>query len=158
MPKPNATNPKSSTPKPARKPISPSHSVSPAPKRIAPDGPSTRPRASAPHRELDDTQLHAVAELFSALSEPSRLRIVQILQSGPASVGELVDQSGLKQANVSKQLGLLLSAGVIDRRPDGNRAIYSIKLPIVFDLCCLVCTGIAQQASDRAAALRGSTR
>lgn len=88
------------------------------------------------------------------LSEPSRLRILQILQAGPASVGELVNKSGFKQANVSKQLGMLLTAGVIARRQEGNRAIYSIALPLVFDMCDLVCRGMARQAADRAAALR----
>jgi DNA-binding transcriptional ArsR family regulator len=106
------------------------------------------------HEPLDDAQLEAVADLFAVLSEPSRLRILQILQAGPASVGELVEESGFKQANVSKQLGILLGAGVLDRRQEGNRAIYSIALPLVFDLCDLVCRGIAHQAADRAAALR----
>jgi DNA-binding transcriptional ArsR family regulator len=112
-----------------------------------------RRKAHRAAASLDAAQLHAVAELFDVLSEPSRLRILQILQDGPASVGELVDQSGFKQANVSKQLGILLSAGVIARRQDGNRAIYSIAMPLVFDLCALVCRGVAQQAAERAALL-----
>ena len=113
-----------------------------------------RNRPQTGHKALDAAQLQAVAELFGVLSEGSRLRILQILQGGPSSVGELVEQSGLKQANVSKQLGVLLSAGMIDRRQDGNRAIYSIKLPLVFELCELVCHGVAKQAAERAAALR----
>jgi DNA-binding transcriptional ArsR family regulator len=113
----------------------------------------TRKRGN--HKPLEGEQLKAVAELFVVLSEESRLRIVQILQTGPASVGELVDRSGMKQANVSKQLGILQSAGIIARRQDGNRAIYSIKMPMVFKLCDLVCRGMAQQAAERAAALRG---
>jgi DNA-binding transcriptional ArsR family regulator len=113
-----------------------------------------RKRSSASHKPLATEQLQAVAGLFAVLSEQSRLLILQLLQDAPMSVGELVDKSGLKQANVSKQLGVLQSAGVIDRRPDGNRAIYSIKLPLVFDLCHLVCRGVAQQAAERADALR----
>jgi DNA-binding transcriptional ArsR family regulator len=105
-------------------------------------------------KPLGDAQLQAVAELFAVLSESSRLRILQILQRGPRSVGELVEESGLKQANVSKQLGILQLAGIIDRRQDGNRAIYSIKLSLVFELCELVCRGAAEQAAQRAAALR----
>lgn len=115
----------------------------------------SRKRRGIAHKTLDAAQIQAVAQLFAALSEASRLRILQILQSGPVSVGELVEQSGLKQANVSKQLGILLSAGIIVRRQDGNRAIYSIHLPLVFELCALVCRGVAQQAAQRAAALRG---
>jgi DNA-binding transcriptional ArsR family regulator len=107
-----------------------------------------------PKKSLDGTQLQAVAELFAVLSEGSRLRVLQALQRGPLSVGELVESTGMKQANVSKQLGLLLNAGVIARRQDGNRAIYSIAMPLVFELCDLVCRGVAKQAAERAAALR----
>lgn len=110
---------------------------------------------SKPHRQLGETQLQAVADLFAVLSEPSRLKILQALQKGPMSVGELVKTADLKQANASKQLGVLLSSGVIQRQQDGNRAIYSIKLQIVFELCSLVCNGMVNQAKERAAALMG---
>ena len=113
-------------------------------------------RPAGKHPSLDEAQLQAVAELFDVLSEPSRLRILQVLQSGPASVGELVQACGFKQANVSKQLGMLLSAGVIARQQEGNRAIYSIQMPLVFDLCNLVCRSVAEQAARRASALGGT--
>ncbi len=106
------------------------------------------------HKPMAPSQLQAVADLFTVLAEGSRLTILQALQSGPLSVGELVKHSGLKQANASKQLASLLAAGVIARRQDGNRAIYSIQLPLVFQLCDLVCRGVAKQAADRAAALK----
>lgn len=105
-------------------------------------------------KPLEEAQLQAVAELFSVLSEGSRLRVLQALQRGPLSVGELVENCGMKQANVSKQLGILQATGVISRRQDGNRAIYSIAMPLVFDLCHLVCRGVAKQAAARAAALK----
>jgi DNA-binding transcriptional ArsR family regulator len=110
--------------------------------------PSTRKKS------LDDAQLEAVADLFSVLAEGSRLRALQALQRGPLSVSELVESTGMKQANVSKQLGVLSSAGVISRRQDGNRAIYSIAMPVVFELCEIVCRGMAKQAAARAAALK----
>jgi DNA-binding transcriptional ArsR family regulator len=99
--------------------------------------------------------LHAAADLFAVLSEPTRLRILQVLEEGPASVGELVERSGFKQANVSKQLGILQTAGIIARKQEGNRAIYSIQMPLVFDLCQLVCREIAAHAARRAEVLRG---
>ncbi len=106
------------------------------------------------HKPLAPSQLQAVADLFAVLAEGSRLTILQALQSGPLSVSELVERSGLKQANASKQLASLLTAGIIARRQDGNRAIYSIAMPLVFELCDLVCRGVAKQAADRAAALK----
>lgn len=107
------------------------------------------------HKPLQAAQLAAVAELFAVLSEASRLRILQELQHSPLSVGELVDRCEMKQANVSKQLGMLHTAGIIARQQDGNRVIYSIQMPLVFELCALVCSGVWQQASNRAAALKG---
>lgn len=102
---------------------------------------------------MQPAQLEAVADLFAVLSEPSRLLILQTLQAGPASVSQLAAATSLKQANLSKQLGLLLAARLIARRQDGNRAIYSISLPLVFQLCDLVCHGVAKRAAEQAQAL-----
>jgi DNA-binding transcriptional ArsR family regulator len=110
-------------------------------------------KTAAPHPPMGDAQLQAVAGLFSTLCEVSRLRILQALERSPASVTEIIEQTGLKQANVSKQLGILLSAGVIARKQDGNRAIYSIAMPVIFELCDLVCSKVASRAKEYADSL-----
>ena len=99
--------------------------------------------------KLGTAQLEAVADLFAVLSEPTRLRILQMLQDGPASVGEIVETLDIKQANASKQLGILLGAGVLGREKAGNSAIYSIRMPLVFDLCGLVCNGLRDEAEAK---------
>ena len=83
------------------------------------------------------------------LSEPTRLRILQMLQDGPASVSEIMDALDIKQANASKQLGILHQAGVLGREKAGNSAIYSIRMPLVFDLCGLVCNGLRDEAEAK---------
>lgn len=103
--------------------------------------------------KLGAAQLQGVAELFAVLSEPTRLRILQILQDGPATVSHVVDTLGLKQANASKQLGILHAAGVLSRQRDGNHVRYAICMPLVFDLCELVCTGLHEEAEARLKAL-----
>ena len=103
---------------------------------------------------LGQAQLQAVADLFSVLSEASRLRVLQVLQGGPATVGQIMDATGLKQANASKQLGILHAAGVLARQKDGNAVRYSIRLPLVFDLCTVVCAGLREEAEERAKLLR----
>jgi DNA-binding transcriptional ArsR family regulator len=103
---------------------------------------------------LGDAQLREVAELFAVLAEPTRLRLLQVLQRGPASVTELIDATGLKQANASKQLGILHAAGLVGRERDGNVVRYSIRMPLVFDLCRLVCDGLRKDAEARAKAWR----
>ena len=110
---------------------------------------------NAANREfsLRGSKLTAVAALFATLSEPTRLRILQVVQHGPVSVGEIVEATGMKQANASKQLGILYQAGVVDRTRDGNLVRYSIKMPIIYDLCHLVCNGLRDDANRRAAEL-----
>lgn len=102
---------------------------------------------------ITDAQIDVVARLLAALGEPSRLRIVRALWDGEAAVGEIVGTTGLKQANVSKQLGVLVEAGILARRRDGVSVIYSIALPMVRDLCGLVCEGARQVAQRRLDAL-----
>ena len=109
---------------------------------------------SRKHVPLAPAQLQAVADLFAVRSEPSRLRILQMLQRRPATVGEIVNASGMKQANVSKQLGILHDVGVLSREREGNAVRYGIRMPLVFDLCALVCTSVHDNARERAKLLR----
>ena len=106
-------------------------------------------------RELAPAQVQAVTELFAVLAEPTRLRILQMLEAAPASVRQIVDSLSIKQANASKQLGVLHQAGVVARRKEGSTVFYSIRMPLVFDLCALVCDGLRAEAEARAEALRG---
>lgn len=99
--------------------------------------------------KLGEAQLRAVADLFAVLSEPTRLRVLQLLQDGPATVSEVVDALGIKQANASKQLGVLHQAGVLAREKAGNAVWYSIRMPLVFDLCGLVCSGLRADAEAK---------
>ncbi len=103
---------------------------------------------------LAEPQLEAVSELFGVLSEPTRLRILQRLERGPATVTEIVEGLGIKQANASKQLGILHGAGVVSRQKRGNQVVYSIRMPLIFELCELVCRGIREEAEAAAKALR----
>lgn len=95
--------------------------------------------AQAAHPPLGPAQIEAVAALFGVLAEPTRLRLVQALQEGPASVGDLVDRLDLGQANASKQLSRLHRAGILSRTPKGQKVEYAIAMPLVFELCALVC-------------------
>jgi DNA-binding transcriptional ArsR family regulator len=79
-----------------------------------------------------------MADLFAVLSDPTRLRILQILEDGPARVGDIEAALGIKQANASRQLGILYLSGVLGREKAGNTVRYSIRIPLVFDLCGLV--------------------
>jgi DNA-binding transcriptional ArsR family regulator len=99
---------------------------------------------------LAPAQVEAVAGLFGVLAEPSRLRILQMLHDQGASVGEIVERLKMKQANVSKQLGILFNAGVLGREKQGNVVRYSIRMPLVLELCDLMCERLKQEAERRA--------
>jgi DNA-binding transcriptional ArsR family regulator len=104
-------------------------------------------------RPMPDSQVEAVARLFAVLAEPTRLRILRFLQAGPASVNQIKSAVGLKQANTSRQLGILHNAGVLDRGKDKNLVRYRIRMPLVFDLCDLVCHRLKQEVLATAKAL-----
>lgn len=103
-------------------------------------------------RPMPDSQLEAVARLFAVLAEPTRLCILRFLQDGPASVNQIMAAVGLKQANTSRQLGILRNAGVLERNKDKNLVRYSIRMPLIFDLCDLVCHRLRQDALTNAKA------
>jgi DNA-binding transcriptional ArsR family regulator len=90
--------------------------------------------------------LEKIAANFRALSEPTRLAILQELKAGPKTVNELVDSLGLSQANVSKQLSVLREAGFLVREQRGIQAFYSIGDEMVMELCRLVCDRLNKQA------------
>src|ERR1700682_241269 len=64
---------------------------------------------------------------FRALAEPNRFQIVELLRGGPQPVGEMVDQLGLGQPQVSKHLRVLSEAGLVDVRIDAQRRIYALR-------------------------------
>ena len=96
-------------------------------------------------------QLKAVARLFAVLSEPSRLALLQALHSSPLTVSELVEACDMKQANVSKHLGVLHDHNLVKRRREGVCVRYQIADPMIFALCTLVCGKMKRDAECAAA-------
>jgi len=80
-----------------------------------------------------------VAERFRALGEPARLRILNALRNGEAAVGELVEATGLTQANLSKHLQMLFALGFVHRRKQGLFVYYSLADQDIFRLCDIMC-------------------
>lgn len=97
-----------------------------------------------PH-PLPDALTDLIAARFRLLGEPMRIRILDRLRSGTASVGDLADELGTTQQNVSKHLAALYQAGIVGRAKDGNRVLYSITDPGVFELCDHVCGGLRRR-------------
>lgn len=64
---------------------------------------------------------------LGALAEPNRLNIVELLRDGPCSVGEIAEQLGLRQPQVSKHLRVLSDAGVVEAHPVAQQRIYELR-------------------------------
>jgi len=101
-------------------------------------------------KSLDDRALAHVADYFRALSEPLRLRILNALREHACNVGELTELLDCSQANVSKHLQVLFTAGFVDRRKDGVNTWYRLADQDVLRLCDLVCGQMADRFASQA--------
>jgi DNA-binding transcriptional ArsR family regulator len=101
----------------------------------------------APH-PLPDPLVELVARRFRVMGEPMRIRLLDRLRDGEASVQELTGALSASQQNVSKHLGVLHEAGVVSRRKDGNHVRYAIADDMVFSLCDQVCGGLQRQLAE----------
>ena len=95
--------------------------------------------------KLSPAALGLMADFFKVLSEVSRLQIVCSLKNGAKNVSEIVEETGLGQANVSKHLNVLTKANVVAREQQGIYTYYQIANPCLFELCDLVCDVLATQ-------------
>jgi DNA-binding transcriptional ArsR family regulator len=64
---------------------------------------------------------------LTALAEPTRLQIVELLLAGPRPVGDIVERLGMRQPQVSKHLRVLSDAGLVEVRPLAQQRIYSLR-------------------------------
>lgn len=88
---------------------------------------------------LSEEEALATAELFRALADPTRVRIVNAIarSGGEVCACELVEPSGLAQPTVSHHLKKLLDAGLLDREQRGKWAFYSLKRDAVETLAAV---------------------
>jgi DNA-binding transcriptional ArsR family regulator len=100
-----------------------------------------------PH-PLPEPLVELIAQRFRALAEPMRIRVLDQLREGDASVQELTEALGSSQQNVSKHLATLLQHGIVARERHGNRVRYRIADDGVLGLCEEVCGGLRQQLSE----------
>jgi len=103
---------------------------------------------------LSEGQITEAARLFGLLSEPVRLRLLRTLMESDMTVTELVVSTGCKQANVSKHLGILLSAGIVERTKEGTFSRYAMTDPFLKELCALICGRMEHHASKKLHSLK----
>jgi DNA-binding transcriptional ArsR family regulator len=87
----------------------------------------------------------AVARYFSILSEPARLRILHSICQGEKSVGQIVEESGMTQTNVSRHLNLMYQGGAVKRRREGAMVFYSVADAALTEVCRTVCIRVSSE-------------
>lgn len=103
---------------------------------------------------LPPSALAQVADYFKVLSELSRLHVLCSLKSGSKNVTEIMEETGLGQANVSKHLKILAQAGIVSRPPHGVSVYYEIIEPFIFDLCELVGDRLSARLAEQSQQLK----
>jgi len=110
---------------------------------------------SLPH-PLPEDLAELIARRFRALSDPLRVRILDLLRERELSVTVLAEQLGAGQQNVSKHLAVLTDSGMLARRKDGTHVYYRIADEAAFALCEQVCGSLQQQLANLNALVSGT--
>jgi ArsR family transcriptional regulator len=88
---------------------------------------------------IDDAEAIATAEIFRALGDPARVRIVNLIATSrePVCACELYEPLGLSQPTVSHHLKKLTDAGLLEREQRGKWAFFSLKRDAVEKLAAI---------------------
>jgi DNA-binding transcriptional ArsR family regulator len=90
-----------------------------------------------------DLVFDSVAELFSVLSTPIRLKIISEVCHGEKNVSELLAAIDTTQPNMSQHLSMLYRSGILAKRREGTQMYYRLQSERVATLCRAVCTQVA---------------
>lgn len=116
---------------------------------------NSRPRAAANDVDELDVVFGLVAQHFSLLAEPTRLKILHAICADERSVSAIVAATGATQTNVSRHLALMHRAGVVTRRREGSAVYYRVDDPAFVEICRNVCVQIAGRLDERSSLSRG---
>ena len=110
----------------------------------------------APHN-MSRPLLEQLADRFKGLGEANRLAVLSALRTGERTVTELVDETGLGQANLSKHLTILHRLGFVARRKEGLNVYYRLSDQDVFRICDIMCGQLDRETRARRASLPAKT-
>jgi DNA-binding transcriptional ArsR family regulator len=99
-----------------------------------------------------------IARRMKAMADPARLLILHCLCGGERNVTELVGETRLTQANVSKHLRVLSAEGLLNRRRNHRNIYYSLKDDLPREVCRLVCESLEGSASEEMDTIRNYWR
>jgi ArsR family transcriptional regulator len=89
-------------------------------------------------RFMPDSLRRFKADIFQALAHPTRIAIMDLLEGGELSAGDLMERLGMEQANISQHLAVLRGKQLVANRKVGNKVFYSVRDPIIIEVLALM--------------------
>ncbi|GAC1618151.1 MAG: metalloregulator ArsR/SmtB family transcription factor [Candidatus Dormibacteraceae bacterium] len=97
---------------------------------------------------VPEALLEEAARRFALLGDPTRLRILGVLQdAGELPVGELALRAHVARENASQHLARLASCGLVARRKHGTTVHYRVSDPALGEICELICAGVREHGA-----------
>lgn len=98
--------------------------------------------------QVNDEMMNVMAQRFKAMSEPLRLKILQLLKEGERSVGEIAESLNLKPGTASANLTAMAKAGLVSARREGVKIYYHIANEMILQICDVACACIRREIDD----------
>lgn len=98
--------------------------------------------------KISDEMMNVMAQRFKAMSEPLRLKILQLLKEGERSVGEIAEVLELKHGTASANLNAMAKAGLVSTRREGVKIYYHITNEMVLQICDVACACIREEIDE----------
>ena len=102
---------------------------------------------------MPDSLRRFKADVFQALAHPTRIAIIELLGNRELSAGDLIEELGMEQANVSQHLAVLRSRQLVVNRKAGNQVFYSVRDPILLQVLALMRSYFQKHLNDALAIL-----
>jgi DNA-binding transcriptional ArsR family regulator len=87
---------------------------------------------------MPDTLRQFKADIFQALSHPTRIAIIEQLRDGELPAGVLIERLGLEQANASQHFAVLRAKHIVSTRKEGNQVFYAVRDPLLIEVLDLM--------------------
>ncbi len=104
-------------------------------------------------KNKDYYEIHA--RLCKSMAHPTRLHILDLLESDSRTVQDLADELGVAQANLSQHLTIMRNAGIVDTRKVGSKVYYKVSNPKILEACKLVQKIVSDKAEEQNKVLFG---
>lgn len=88
-------------------------------------------------------------DVFKALADPTRRRVLQLLKSGPMSAGELADGFDVTKSTMSAHFAVLSAAGLIDAEKQGRSITYRLRMSVLEEALLGFAGAVGLQLDDR---------